>query len=345
MKFQSGILFLWLVYSSFAQLGAESYLGQLKSDSGPIDIVYIWDNFDDPTWLKAIQTALTNAHSSKLIEVESKRANQKLASLLLKYSLRSIHQFAPFVNHIYIVTSSQPPQWLKAHPKVTLVNHRAIFKKVDDLPTFNVQAIEANLHHIPHLSERFIYFQPQFFLGSTVEELDFFTKDGKMKFSFAKWVTPLASADTSGNKIETAWKHTNRFLDSLYTHKTRKSLKRSPYALRKSLLLQLERTFLPLFAKVSSHTFETSRDYVMINGVVQYIACNEGHAKPMKRSNRTIYFGDDVEVNRKRLCDLNERRPPTFAIHDARSTVLASGSSQLDQFLSEYFPTDAPWEK
>ena len=43
----------------------------------------------------------------------------------LRYSLRSVEQHAPWVRHIYIVTSGQIPSWLDLDsPRVTLVSHK-----------------------------------------------------------------------------------------------------------------------------------------------------------------------------------------------------------------------------
>jgi hypothetical protein len=44
----------------------------------------------------------------------------------------------------------QVPSWLDtSHPRVTIVPHRSIFRNVSHLPTFNSNAIQANLASIP----------------------------------------------------------------------------------------------------------------------------------------------------------------------------------------------------
>lgn len=43
----------------------------------------------------------------------------------LRYSLRSIERFAPWVRHVFIVTNGQIPSWLNLdYPRVTLVPHK-----------------------------------------------------------------------------------------------------------------------------------------------------------------------------------------------------------------------------
>lgn len=46
----------------------------------------------------------------------------------LRYSLRSLERFAPWVRHIYIVTNGQLPYWLNLeNPRVTIVTHEVRF--------------------------------------------------------------------------------------------------------------------------------------------------------------------------------------------------------------------------
>ena len=43
----------------------------------------------------------------------------------LRYSLRSVEQFAPWVRQIFIVTNGQIPSWLNLdNPRLTIVTHK-----------------------------------------------------------------------------------------------------------------------------------------------------------------------------------------------------------------------------
>ena len=91
----------------------------------------------------------------------------------MRYSLRSVARYAPWVRHIFIITNGQIPAWLNLdNPRITLVTHEVctasrgttgrgyhlsvqeIFPNKSHLPTFSSPAIEAHLHHIPGLSKR-----------------------------------------------------------------------------------------------------------------------------------------------------------------------------------------------
>ena len=97
----------------------------------------------------------------------------------LKYSLRSLFKFAPWVRKVFIVTNDQIPSWLNVHhPRVVLVSHADIFANHSHLPTFSSPAIESNLVNIAALSERFIYMNDDFFLAMPVWPDDFESEEG-----------------------------------------------------------------------------------------------------------------------------------------------------------------------
>ena len=82
-----------------------------------------------------------------------------MASEVYLCSKRSIIKFAPWFNHIYIVTNGQIPIWLNTNqPDISVIPHSKIFRDQKDLPTFQSNAIEVNLHRIPGLADNFIYF-------------------------------------------------------------------------------------------------------------------------------------------------------------------------------------------
>uniref|UniRef100_T1K857 LNR domain-containing protein n=1 Tax=Tetranychus urticae TaxID=32264 RepID=T1K857_TETUR len=108
----------------------------------------------------------------------------------LKYSIRSIEKFAPWIRNIYLVTNGQIPNWINAdHPQLRLISHEDIFPNKNDLPTFNSAAIEVHLHRIPGLSEKFIYFNDDIMLGKPVFLDDFYSPTSGYKIYLA-WPVP-----------------------------------------------------------------------------------------------------------------------------------------------------------
>jgi len=147
-----------------------------------IDIVYTWVDGSDPNWMqikKEWEKVYFPSKKDEGIEANSKSRYRDRNEL--KYSLRSLYKNFPYYNHIYIVTFGQKPAFLKDHPKITIVDHKDIFKHQNHLPTFNSIAIETNLHRVPGLLEKFIYVNDDVFFAKKMGPRDFFDKKGRIR--------------------------------------------------------------------------------------------------------------------------------------------------------------------
>ena len=142
----------------------------------PIDLVYLWVDDSDEAWRAKRDHYRPTEQRSTTADATSAarwRNNDEL-----RYSLRSVEMYAPWVNHIYIVTDNQRPEWLVPdHPKVTIVDHSEILP-AEALPVFNSQAIESCLHKIGSLSEHFIVANDDTMFAQQVEPTLFFYPDG-----------------------------------------------------------------------------------------------------------------------------------------------------------------------
>lgn len=128
----------------------------------------------------------------------------------LRYSLRSLETYAPWVRHVYLVTDEQIPYWLNLDSaKITVVSHREIFgrRMRGYLPVFSSPAIETMLHKIRGLSDRFVYFNDDVLLGAAAWPDDFLTPSGAPRIYLA-WDVPKCS-DGLGRRpapsCSTAW--------------------------------------------------------------------------------------------------------------------------------------------
>ena len=119
----------------------------------------------------------------------------------LRYSLRSLEKYAPWIRKIFIVTNGQVPRWLNLeHPRVEVISHAMLFKNKSHLPTFSSPAIESHLHEIPGLSERFLYFNDDVFFANNVWPDDFETRSGGQKI-FLSWSVPACNKGCPGTWI------------------------------------------------------------------------------------------------------------------------------------------------
>lgn len=161
---------------------------------GPIDAVYTWVNGSDPIWRsdrdfwyqRSIQEYDTPARNTQKSQSNgsddedgASADNHFRDNDELRYSIRSLDKYAPWIRHIYIVTNGQVPSWLDTDsPRITIVKHSEIFQNSSHLPVFSSSAIESNLERIPGLSDTFLYFNDDVFLAAPVWPDDFITPSG-----------------------------------------------------------------------------------------------------------------------------------------------------------------------
>ena len=186
----------------------------------PIDVVYTWVNGTDPVWLKKMHHWRGLLHQPEVVETEVGNAtvgnvtanetsaeedthslNRYRDSNELKFSLRSLQMYAPWIHKIYIVTDNQVPNWLNTmDSRIQVVSHSDIFENSSHLPVFSSPAIEAHLHRIPGLTKKFVYFNDDVMLGRSVLPEDFSTVSGVQKFYFA-WDVPKCAPGCSDSWI------------------------------------------------------------------------------------------------------------------------------------------------
>ncbi len=143
----------------------------------PIDLVYMWVDGSDAEW-QAKRALYSGEGQRASRSADATSAARWRNNDELRYSLRSVEMYAPWINHIYIITDNQRPSWLADHPKVSVVDHRDIIPP-EALPTFNSEAIESCLYRIEGLSEHFIVANDDTLFAQEVEPTDFFLADGR----------------------------------------------------------------------------------------------------------------------------------------------------------------------
>ena len=139
-----------------------------------VDLVYLWVNGNDPVWKAKHDAVAGITDESGAGNCEGRYADNDE----LKYSLRAVEQYAPWIRRIFIVTDNQTPSWLDtSNPKIRIIDHKEILQP-ENLPTFNSVAIEHQLHKIPGLAEHFLYANDDMYFNRPVKQSDFFTSDG-----------------------------------------------------------------------------------------------------------------------------------------------------------------------
>lgn len=148
-----------------------------------IDAVITWVDGNDPEFNK-----LKNSYLEKELKTKGVQPFGVLDTRFrdigeLEFCIKLIRKNLDFIDTVYIVTNGQKPIFLNeefaAQYNSKLVSHSTIFgtRYKEFLPVFNSQSIEAMLPRIPNLSERFLYFNDDFFIAKHTKLESFFLGD------------------------------------------------------------------------------------------------------------------------------------------------------------------------
>jgi hypothetical protein len=326
--------------------------GNNRQADFPIDLVYTWVEGNDPSWQADKLRYQQDLDNNPLASQRSAHASCYKSRDELLYSLRSVALFAGFVNRIHIVTAGQTPAWLNNnHPKINLVAHKDIFADQTALPTFNANAIESRLHHISGLSEHFLYLNDDIFFGKQAAAHDYFEPDGKPVF----YQSELGIPDSPPLKTDTGYewgiKNARDLLRGEFALPPVKKLLHAPFALRKSLLAELETRYPSALQTTAGNRFRQMTDVGLVYSLFPCYAALRGAGifrdPPASGYNNTyLNIGSPfLRAALKKL--LLTRSCHTFCINESISTGLdTSGIDKvIARFLQAYYPQKCEYEK
>lgn len=314
----------------------------------PVDIVYLWCDSSDNVWRDKKNNELKK--SGKLLDKDSTNECRFVQNDELKYSLRSLEKFAPWINNIFIVTDNQIPKWLDtSNPKIHIVDHREILP-AEDLPTFNSMAVETVLHKIPGLSEHFLYANDDMFFGNFVTKDFFFNNNGLPIFRFLKRYL-------KNKKYKHLYGYTIYQAYNIIKKKMRVPVPYFPHhnidAYRKSDIEKCYEEFRVEFEKTAAQKFR--QDDGIQRAIYEYYALAKGWGEYRivrndfwhnlfyilnQKSPDSIMF----TLKKDKLFLVEKMKPYLFCLNDSLKTT-NEDRLKMKEFLEEKFPTPSSFEK
>lgn len=315
----------------------------------PIDIVYTWVNGGDPAFR---ETVIHHKASHQICNTREAVNECRWQSRdELKYSLRSIDLYLPWVNHIYIVTNGQAlPDWLDvSHPKLTIVTHDQIIDHAY-LPTFNSHVIESCLHRIPGLSEHYLYMNDDVMFLRPALPVDFFSNDGLAYIPLAK--STLPNGPKLPHEGEAVWAAKNAraqlfassgyYFDRRFGHISHPQLK--------SVAEVCEGKYKPSYDAFRSNKFRNEKDIVTCGFLHHCEAWLTGKAAFVEMDGWYLRIRDRIALKRyKRI--LKEKGTSTARLamcvndHVPEKQELSGYESHAAFFLNAYYPSPSRFEK
>ena len=123
-------------------------------------------------------------YTDKSLNITGIKENLKVKDMEeIKYSIRSILKYIPWVRKIYIVMPNDKVRFLKP---IEEINDKFVYIKVKDLigfDTSNPASVQLNLFNLEKygISENFIYMDDNYFIGGDLKKTDFFYYDDETK--------------------------------------------------------------------------------------------------------------------------------------------------------------------
>ena len=309
-----------------------------------IDIVFSWVDGNNREYQQYRNSFMENA-----VVGEGDDADARFRQIdELRYALRSVYMFAPWIRRIFICTDSPLPEWLDAeHPDIRVVRSEEHFRDSSVLPVFNSQAIEAQLQHIEGLGEHFLYSNDDMFFGRPVGPDMFFSPGGITKFVEADTRIGLGDNHLDRSGFENAARVNRKLLYDRFGRITTRHLEHCAAPLRKSVLLEMEEEFADEFKSTAASRFRAKDNISVTNSLYHYYALLTGRAVTNPGA-EVLYVDTTMYSGLKKLEKLLQKRNRDFfCLNDGSFPEVPAEERQrvVTDFLARYFPFRAPWEK
>lgn len=310
-----------------------------------IDLVYTWVDGNDPEWQKKKAAATGDTINAR---PDGDCKGRYADNDELKFSLRSVDLYAPWIRRIFIVTDNQVPAWLDtSNPRIRIVDHRDIIP-AQYLPCFNSTLIEHFICRIPGLAEHFILANDDMMLNKPVTPADFFDTDGNPVMRLVR---------RPANRLLT-WMQLNLLRKKTGTYKTimrnsarlvnrrfGKYFEAKPHhnmdGYRKSHLIHVEELFADEFRPTLNRPLRSDDEYQRI--IYYYTALAEGG------KGRAVYVDDHTSFQMAiqkayHYTRLEARNPTFFCVNDNPKATDADRKA-VRAYLLQRFPAPSQFEK
>ena len=323
----------------------------------PLDVVFTWCDDSDPVFQSDIRRYRKASQSVDAAGSARFRTYDEL-----RYSLRALDMHAPWIGNVILVTNGQAPHWLdRGAPDIRIVSHRDLFEDHSHLPCFNSLAIEMSLHRIPHLSDWFLYFNDDFFVGNTLSPTDFFSAEGRPLFFVESYPLPAPRGPLFPRRDEDLMKRCHRYNHrllraSLPGLQDARDPTHTPQVYERESLRRLARHWTNEIRATQACRFREPHNTKL---AVLYPSFAAASATPQARclqrtlSNdsseylfRTVRDRDGGELTRW-LAEIEALRPTFFCVNDAvEAPALAERMRhQYGGMLERLFPRPSRWER
>lgn len=306
----------------------------------PIDFVITWVDGSDPAHI-----AKRSRYLDPSLRADATEAARFEDAGELRYCVRSILNYAPWVRKIWLVTDDQFPSSLRHDPsgKLEVVDHRTLLE-ARHLPTFNSMAITSRLHKIPGLAEQYVLFNDDVMLCKPTKPIDFFRR-GRMLLRRVA----IGISEQEGTIYRAAQINAGRILGIEPSSLFRVGHVARPFL--RSLVEELESRFPEAFDRNASYRFRDPSQFT-VSTLAENFAVREGRAVVITRRDWVHLTIDECAVlpvlhARSKLGIMRRHRPKMACINDFASLIkrMPAAESYVSLAAGPPIPIEAPKKK
>jgi hypothetical protein len=270
---------------------------------------------------------------------------------LLRYSLRSLERYVPWVRRVCLVTCRpQVPPWLDA-TAVQVVHHDQ-FMAAGTLPTFNSFAIVSQLHLVPGLSRRFVYIEDDRLFGAPVTPDDLFAPDGRPLVYLERRhaIAPRQRDDVKQSPWNRALAYSNHLLNAKYGTRRRPTVSHAPLPVDLESWRAMAAAWPEAFARTAASPFRDTGNVAPEHLYPHYLL-EERRGVPAGRAAvfmRTAYhpLNNIMTVQRASLARLRLQRPMFVCMNDNYGDSPSPRAVALARaFLDDWLPGPSRFEQ
>lgn len=311
----------------------------------PIDVVYTWVDGTDPAWIARKRSVLDALHGEEMSD-DAASDLRFIAHDELRYSLRALEMYAPWVRHVYLVTDQQRPPWLREDdPWITVVDHTEIAPEGTALPTFNSQAIEANLHRIDGLSEHFLYFNDDVFLSSPVVPELFFGPNGIASMYLSKAQVADGAPVLGEPASDSAGKNARTLVQEVSGRRVSRKLFHTPFPLRRSISNEIEERWPEVVRQTRLSQFRRLEDVTLSGALHMNYAYATSRAVTRSIRYRYVNIGAANAPQKLESLMTDRHELQTFCLNEASQDLSpARVDALVRSFLRRRFPDMGSFE-
>lgn len=314
-----------------------------KIHTTPIDLVYTWVDGEDDERNLLRETVKSESRNEPAPKSDSICRFKNYDEL--RYSIRSVFMYAPWIRRIYIVASGKqvPPCLEMDNDRVRVVYEEDLREGGHENPVFNSHAIECVIHKIPDLAEDFIYACDDMQIGGPIDPW-FFFKEQMNLYRMVGLQTCRAPEDTKVDAHFRAWANNNILLDEVCGKENRTYPCHQMTAMTKSAMIDAAKTFETEWNETSKRPFRDEKDVHPI-GLAQYLAVYRGKAKWI--NNVSFFYApvwDSVIANYFMFRAMATHRSSLKCLNDESTHTNPDVDKQVRDLLERMYPHTFPGE-